>query len=1092
MANTKTDSEPFGLCKNDADFLKYFHISLKDIRSLIISSIGYYQRGKSSIRSCYYTAFCVLLERTQVLEPLVIEIVPHLHLYDFSSEVQANGYRSFISIVNRCVIHLLQLCRHINVNKTSMLFRSSFYLKELEAYVETLGQLIACLGYLQKLMSVSVPGELFMDEGVGDDLLLQVEMLNTDCFYSRCLGLQFCESIKKALQAVMVVMATFSECYDEPSQVIQVASSLLNSGKYILDEDVRAKQVVDITRTADIKFCKAFWSIPESPILHQLRSFTFPHVEVSDVFTLPAENFELPLTDESGETAVITPPCAHTGPAPVSVRLISHAMREGMDVMRSRFRPKTGSSKKEVLPKSRSLLFHCHGGGFVAQSSQSHEDYLRLWSRQLEAPILSVDYSLAPEQPFPRALEETFYAYAWALNNHDKLGWTGERVCFAGDSAGGNLVVSTALRAVSYGIRVPDGILAAYPALLVQYTPSPARLMSMIDPLLPVGILTRCLAAYAGIADKFSSALAAPVFCNPGKVETWEVVKSSEAPLDNVINELANHNADDKFAESGQTEDTKKARDDCGHSAIGKEKVKGSCDSGDELSENDFIVYDCDGKEEERVRVSSNKENTVVNELVTGIEVCDNMNVDGVELVCDKGKSLPVNQLVAEDCVCDETIDDQKSDNLYHSCDKGPKHFASVDEFLSSLDSTARIEVESEKGHKLLERKPAELYAVCKEMLDDDVDDIADGAISPNMKEKLCQSLENICEQEMDVDDFADICKIDNPDSSVQKGNRDLSQSKSFENVTSMPLNNEQICYLQSPISKNRSAENEKIEGNLKGGKNERHKKQASVSDTSDSGINGDTDVDSGMEVQDAYIKLSRETVNDVGAEDGAKGVRSKMVAPQSGVMETRAKVSVQKSFENISQESKTSKSETVKHVDERKTKSNTPFAKKRHMSLDLPVTFHPGQKSGPPDNVLNSETPFSPQLYPGALSFTPKLFSVQRKIAQSPLQLFRQLPIVKNYYMSPLLAPDDLLLGLPEVHLAACHFDPLLDDSVTFAKKLKSLGKPVNLKVYDSLPHGFFNFSSSSTEAKQATDACLECMKRVLNVETEKSSDSH
>ncbi|WAR05478.1 LIPS-like protein [Mya arenaria] len=874
MANTKTDSEPFGLCKNDADFLKYFHISLKDIRSLIISSIGYYQRGKSSIRSCYYTAFCVLLERTQVLEPLVIEIVPHLHL---------------------CVIHLLQLCRHINVNKTSMLFRSSFYLKELEAYVETLGQLIACLGYLQKLMSVSVPGELFMDEGVGDDLLLQVEMLNTDCFYSRCLGLQFCESIKKALQAVMVVMATFSECYDEPSQVIQVASSLLNSGKYILDEDV-----VDITRTADIKFCKAFWSIPESPILHQLRSFTFPHVEVSDVFTLPAENFELPLTDESGETAVITPPCAHTGPAPVSVRLISHAMREGMDVMRSRFRPKTGSSKKEVLPKSRSLLFHCHGGGFVAQSSQSHEDYLRLWSRQLEAPILSVDYSLAPEQPFPRALEETFYAYAWALNNHDKLGWTGERVCFAGDSAGGNLVVSTALRAVSYGIRVPDGILAAYPALLVQYTPSPARLMSMIDPLLPVGILTRCLAAYAGIADKFSSALAAPVFCNPGKVETWEVVKSSEAPLDNVINELANHNADDKFAESGQTEDTKKARDDCGHSAIGKEKVKGSCDSGDELSENDFIVYDCDGKEEER------------------------------------------------------------------------------------------------------------------------------------------------------------------------------------------------ICYLQSPISKNRSAENEKIEGNLKGGKNERHKKQASVSDTSDSGINGDTDVDSGMEVQDAYIKLSRETVNDVGAEDGAKGVRSKMVAPQSGVMETRAKVSVQKSFENISQESKTSKSETVKHVDERKTKSNTPFAKKRHMSLDLPVTFHPGQKSGPPDNVLNSETPFSPQLYPGALSFTPKLFSVQRKIAQSPLQLFRQLPIVKNYYMSPLLAPDDLLLGLPEVHLAACHFDPLLDDSVTFAKKLKSLGKPVNLKVYDSLPHGFFNFSSSSTEAKQATDACLECMKRVLNVETEKSSDSH
>ena len=73
-------------------------------------------------------------------------------------------------------------------------------------------------------------------------------------------------------------------------------------------------------------------------------------------------------------------------------------------------------------------------------------------------------------------------------------GWTGERVCFAGDSAGGNLAVSAALRAVSYEIRIPDGILAAYTPFMVQYTPSPSRLMSMIDPLLPVGILTRCLA----------------------------------------------------------------------------------------------------------------------------------------------------------------------------------------------------------------------------------------------------------------------------------------------------------------------------------------------------------------------------------------------------------------------------------------------------------------------------------------------------------------------------------------------------------------------------------------------------------------------
>lgn len=48
--------------------------------------------------------------------------------------------------------------------------------------------------------------------------------------------------------------------------------------------------------------------------------------------------------------------------------------------------------------------------------------YLRHWAKDLNIPILSVDYSLAPEFPFPRQLEEIFFAYCWAIRNHTALG----------------------------------------------------------------------------------------------------------------------------------------------------------------------------------------------------------------------------------------------------------------------------------------------------------------------------------------------------------------------------------------------------------------------------------------------------------------------------------------------------------------------------------------------------------------------------------------------------------------------------------------------------------------------------------------------
>ena len=81
-------------------------------------------------------------------------------------------------------------------------------------------------------------------------------------------------------------------------------------------------------------------------------------------------------------------------------------------------------------------------------------------------------------------------------------GSTGDRICFAGDSSGANLMLCACLKAIQEGVRLPDGILAIYATTYVSYSPSPSRLLGLMDPLLPVGVLTRCLAGRWRLDDR--------------------------------------------------------------------------------------------------------------------------------------------------------------------------------------------------------------------------------------------------------------------------------------------------------------------------------------------------------------------------------------------------------------------------------------------------------------------------------------------------------------------------------------------------------------------------------------------------------------
>jgi acetyl esterase len=87
------------------------------------------------------------------------------------------------------------------------------------------------------------------------------------------------------------------------------------------------------------------------------------------------------------------------------------------------------------------LLVFFHGGGWVLGNLESHENLCRILANSSGHAVLSVDYRLAPEHPFPAPLDDAVTATRWARANAASLGCSPDRLAVGGDSAGGTLAI---------------------------------------------------------------------------------------------------------------------------------------------------------------------------------------------------------------------------------------------------------------------------------------------------------------------------------------------------------------------------------------------------------------------------------------------------------------------------------------------------------------------------------------------------------------------------------------------------------------------------------------------------------------------------
>lgn len=143
------------------------------------------------------------------------------------------------------------------------------------------------------------------------------------------------------------------------------------------------------------------------------------------------------------------------------------------------------------------VLLHCHGGGYSTGSSLYARTLTSKLAESTSMDVLCFDYRLAPENPYPAALEDAMKAWNYLM----LLGYGARDVILTGDSAGGNLALALTLKLKREKRLLPRGIILMSPWTDLTSTGKSFQTKAELDPVLNSAYIDRMVKAYAGDCD---------------------------------------------------------------------------------------------------------------------------------------------------------------------------------------------------------------------------------------------------------------------------------------------------------------------------------------------------------------------------------------------------------------------------------------------------------------------------------------------------------------------------------------------------------------------------------------------------------------
>ena len=164
-------------------------------------------------------------------------------------------------------------------------------------------------------------------------------------------------------------------------------------------------------------------------------------------------------------------------------------------------------SNSETVARDDAAILYFYGGGYVMGGPFEDIPIFAPLAAQCGVPVIAPNYRLAPEAPFPAALDDAITAYRWTI---DQFG--AENIVVVGESAGGNLATVCLLRARGEGLEMPKALALLSPWANLTETNDSRTTHAGLDPTFPIDLsLNNESQVYAGGHDR-TDALISPVF----------------------------------------------------------------------------------------------------------------------------------------------------------------------------------------------------------------------------------------------------------------------------------------------------------------------------------------------------------------------------------------------------------------------------------------------------------------------------------------------------------------------------------------------------------------------------------------------------